>query len=90
MANTSSAKKAARSSVRKNTVNSARRSKIRTAVKAVEAAIKSGDAKKAAAALRAAQPELHRGVTKGVLKKNTASRKLSRLSAGVKKLSAKK
>jgi small subunit ribosomal protein S20 len=90
MANTSSAKKAARSSVRKNTVNSARRSKIRTAVKAVEAAIKSGDAKKAADALQAAQPELHRGVTKGVLKKNTASRKLSRLSAGVKKLSPKK
>lgn len=89
MANTTSAKKAARASERKRIVNSARKSSIRTAVKAVEAAIKSGDAKKAQEALKKAQPQLHRGVTKKVLSKNTAARKLSRLSAAIKKLGKK-
>jgi small subunit ribosomal protein S20 len=90
MANTKSAQKAARASERRRVINGARSSKIRSAVKKVESAVKSGDAKAAKAALQAANPELQRGVTKGVLKKNTAARKLSRLSAAVKKISAKK
>lgn len=67
-------------------INKARRSRIRTYLRRVEEAIASGDQTKAAAALKAAQPELMRGVTRGVLHKNTASRKMSRLSARVKAL----
>jgi len=63
-------------------------SRIRTFVKKVEMAIASGDANAARDALRAAQPELQRGVTRGVLHKNTASRKISRLNARVKALAA--
>jgi small subunit ribosomal protein S20 len=88
MANTSSAKKMVRKIERRTEVNKARRSRIRTFVRKVEEAIASGDKKAAAEALRAAQPELHRAVTKGVAHKSTVARKLSRLSARVKKLSA--
>jgi small subunit ribosomal protein S20 len=64
-------------------VNKARLSRIRTQVKKVESAIASGDKAAASAALQAAQPELMRGVSKGVVHKNTASRKISRLSKRV-------
>lgn len=84
MANTRSAKKRIRQTVTKTEVNRARTSRVRTFVKKVETAITSGDKKAASDALRAAQPELHRGVTKGVIRKQTASRKLSRLSARIK------
>ena len=86
MANTPQSKKRARQNERKLEVNKARRSRIRTFLKKVEEAIISGDSKTAASALKSAQPELMRGVTKGVYKKNTAARKMSRLSARVKSL----
>ena len=86
MANTPQSKKRARQNERRLAVNKARRSRIRTHLRKVEEAIASGDKDVAQAALRAAQPELMRGVTKGVFHKNTASRKLSRLSARVKAL----
>lgn len=84
MANSPQAKKRARQNARRLEVNKARRSRIRTFLRAVEEAIASGDKDAAAAALKAAQPELMRGVTKGVYHKNTASRKMSRLAARVK------
>jgi small subunit ribosomal protein S20 len=83
MANTPQSKKRARQNERRNEVNKARRSRIRTFVRKVEEAIASGSAETAVAALRAAQPELARGVSKGVLHKNTMSRKVSRLAARV-------
>ncbi|MGB1547679.1 MAG: 30S ribosomal protein S20 [Alphaproteobacteria bacterium] len=86
MANTKSAKKQTRQIVTRTAANRARRTRIRTFLKKVETAILEGKKKEAAEALRAAQPELMRGVTKGVMKKNTASRKLSRLSAKIKAL----
>ncbi|TYB77916.1 30S ribosomal protein S20 [Maritimibacter fusiformis] len=86
MANSPQAKKRARQNERRMDINKARRSRIRTYLRRVEEAIASGDQTKAAAALKAAQPELMRGVTRGVLHKNTASRKMSRLSARVKAL----
>ncbi|HBG98368.1 MAG TPA: 30S ribosomal protein S20 [Rhodobacteraceae bacterium] len=86
MANSLQSKKRARQVLRRTQVNRARRSRIRTYLRAVEEAIAGGDAEKAAAALRAAQPELMRGVTRGVVHKNTAARKMSRLSARVKML----
>jgi small subunit ribosomal protein S20 len=86
MANTPQSKKRARQSDRRLAVNKARRSRIRTYLRKVEEAIASGDKDAAAAALKAAQPELMRGVTKGVYHKNTASRKMSRLSSRVKAL----
>ncbi|WP_460272882.1 30S ribosomal protein S20 [Celeribacter sp. ULVN23_4] len=86
MANTPQSKKRARQAVRRNDVNKARRSRIRTYLRKVEEAIASGDQAAAQAALKAAQPELMRGVTKGVVHKNTASRKMSRLSSRVKAL----
>lgn len=89
MANTLQSKKRARQSEARNEVNRARRSRIRTFVRKVEEAIATGDADLAKAALAAAEPELARGVTKGVLHKNTVSRKISRLSARVKALTAK-
>ena len=67
-------------------MNKARRSRIRTFLRKVEEAIASGDKAVAAAALQAAQPEMMRGVTKGVLHKNTVARKISRLAARVKAL----
>ena len=88
MANTPQSKKRARQNERRYAVNKARRSRIRTFLRKVEEAIASGDQDAAIAALRAAQPELMRGVTKGVLHKNTAARKMSRLSSRVKTLGA--
>lgn len=86
MANTPQAKKRARQNEKRFQINKARRSRIRTHLRAVEEAIASGDKSAATEALKAAQPELMRGVTKGVYHKNTASRKMSRLSARVKAL----
>lgn len=86
MANTPQAKKRARQNDRRLEVNKARRSRIRTHLRKVEEAIDSGDKDAATAALRAMQPELMRGVNKGVYHKNTAARKMSRLSARVKVL----
>jgi small subunit ribosomal protein S20 len=88
MANTNSAKKAARKIVRRTEVNKARRSRMRGFVRKVEEAIASGDKTAAEAALKAAQPELQRAATKGVLHRNTASRKVSRLANRVKTLGA--
>ncbi len=88
MANSAQSQKRARQTERRTEVNKARRSRIRTFLRKVEEAILSGDAKAAQEALRAAQPELMRGVTRGVVHKNTAARKISRLSARVKALSA--
>jgi len=84
MANTPQAKKRARQNEARFQVNKARRSRIRTYLRKAEEAIASGDKDAAAAAVRALQPELMRGVTKGVFHKNTAARKMSRLSARVK------
>ena len=84
MANSPQAKKRARQNEARFAVNKMRRSRIRTYLRAVEEAIASGDQKAAAEALKAAQPELMRGVTKGVMHKNTAARKMSRLSSRVK------
>lgn len=84
MANTSSAKKRVRRDARKTATNIARRSRIRTYIKKVEAAIDGGDKDAANAALKAAQPEMMRGVSRGVVNKNTASRKISRLSRRIK------
>lgn len=86
MANTAQSKKRARQSESRFAINKARRSRIRTFVRKVEEAIASGNAEAALAALRAAQPELDRGVTKGILHANTVSRKMSRLAARVKAL----
>jgi len=86
MAHHKSAIKRIRQTKRRTEVNRARRSRVRNYVKKVELAIESGNAQAARDALKAAQPELDRGVTKGVMAKNTASRKLSRLSARVKAL----
>ena len=88
MANSPQSQKRARQTGRRTAVNKARRSRIRTFLKKVEEAIAGGNAEVAREALRTAQPELMRGVTKGVVHKNTASRKVSRLAARVKALSA--
>jgi len=86
MANTPSAKKMARKIVRRTEINKARRSRMRTFVRKVEEALASGDPAAASAALKAAQPEIMRAATKGVLHKNTASRKVARLASRVKTL----
>jgi small subunit ribosomal protein S20 len=86
MANTKSAKKAARQAVRRTAVNKSRRSQMRTFVRKVEEAIAAGDQAAASAALKAAEPIMMRSVQKGVVHKNTASRKVSRLSKAVKAL----
>lgn len=83
MANTRSAKKMVRKIEKRTEVNKARRSRIRTFVRKVEEAIESGDKSAAQDALKAAQPELMRATTKGVMHKNTTSRKVSRLSKRV-------
>lgn len=88
MANTKSAKKAARKIERKTAINKSRRTRVRSQIRKVEDALAAGDAKAAAEALRGAQPELMRAAQKGILHKNTASRKVSRLAARVKTLSA--
>jgi small subunit ribosomal protein S20 len=84
MANSPQSKKRARQSDARYAVNKARRSRIRTFIRKVEEAIASGNTEAAVAALRAAQPEMARGITKGVLHKNTVARKMSRLSSRVK------
>jgi len=84
MANSPQAKKRARQNEKRHEINKARRSRIRTFLRKVEEAIASGDKDAAGSALKAAQPELMRGVTKGVYHKNTVARKMSRLSARVK------
>ena len=86
MANHKSAEKRIRQTERRTAVNSARKSRIRTFIKKVERAIAGGDRTVAAEAFKAAQPEMMRGVTKGVMHANTVSRKLSRLSARIKAL----
>ena len=83
MANTPQAEKRIRRNNRRAEINKARVSRIRTFIKKVESAIELGDKSAAAAALAAAQPELARGVSKGVLHKNTASRKFGRLTKAV-------
>ena len=88
MANSPQARKRIRQTERRTAVNTARRSRVRTYIKKVEAAIESGNADEAREALRQAQPEIMRGVNKGVLKKNTGSRKISRLNRQIKALSA--
>ncbi len=88
MANTTSAKKATRKIARRTEVNKMRRSRVRGFVRRVEEAIESGDPAAAAEALKAAQPELMRAATKGVMHRNTASRKVSRLARRVKAISA--
>jgi len=88
MANSPQAKKRARQIERRTEVNKNRRTRIRTFVRKVEEAIAGGDQTVAASALKAAQPEMMRGVSKGIAHKNTVSRKISRLSARVKAMSA--
>ena len=88
MANTSSAKKATRKIAARTEVNKSRRSRVRTFLRKVVEAITGGDKSAAAAALLAAQPELMRAAQKGVMHKSTASRKVSRLTLRVNKLTA--
>lgn len=88
MANSPQARKRIRQTERRTAVNMARRSRVRTYVKKVETAIESGDAAAARDALREAQPEIMRGVTKGVVAKNAGARKISRLNKRIKALSA--
>ena len=89
MANSAQAKKRGRQIVRRTEVNKARRSRIRTFLKKVDEALETGEEKLALDALKKAQPELMRGVSKGLMHKNTAARKMSRLSSRVKLLSQK-
>lgn len=86
MANTASAQKRNRQTKRRTDRNQARKSRVRTFVKKVETAIAGGDRAAAGEALRAAQPEMQRAASKGVVHKNTVARKLSRLSARIKAL----
>jgi small subunit ribosomal protein S20 len=86
MANHASAKKRIRTNNRQAAVNQSRMSRIRTFVKKVELAILSGNAAEAKAALQNAQPEMQKGISKGILKKNAVARKLSRLSSRIKSL----
>ena len=86
MANTASARKRIRQTKRRTERNQARKSRMRTFIKKVEAAITGGDKQAAGEALRTAQPELQRASNKGVVHRNTAARKLSRLSARIKAL----
>ncbi|WP_158809866.1 30S ribosomal protein S20 [Beijerinckia sp. L45] len=88
MANTSSAKKAVRQIERRTAVNKSRRSQMRTFVRKVEEALASGDPAAADAALKVAAPLMMRAAQKGIVHKNTASRKVSRLSKRVKSLAA--
>jgi small subunit ribosomal protein S20 len=86
MANHKSAKKRAKRNAQRSKINSSRVSSIRTSLKKVEQAISAGNVKDAEAALKKVKPELAKGVSKGVLNKSTVSRKISRLSARIKKL----
>ncbi|MEQ1863110.1 MAG: 30S ribosomal protein S20 [Micropepsaceae bacterium] len=87
MANIRSAAKAARKGKRREAINTARKSRVRTSVRKVEEAIASGDAKAAIEALKAAQPEIIRGANKKIMHKRAAARKVSRLTQRVKALS---
>ncbi|MDA0262300.1 MAG: 30S ribosomal protein S20 [Proteobacteria bacterium] len=87
MAHHKSAIKRMNRTLRRTEINKARRTRIRTGIKKVEAAVMAGDSGTAKEALQAVQPVLMRGVGKGIVKSNTASRKLSRLSASIKALS---
>jgi len=86
MANHLSAKKRIRSTARRTDINGARRGRIRTCVRKVEEAIATGDKAAAQTAMQGAMPELHRGVLRGILRKNTAARKISRLTKRIKLL----
>ena len=86
MANTSSARKATRVIARRTEINTARRSRMRTSVRKVEEAIASGDKTVALAALKSAEPEIMRAAQKGVIHRNTANRKVSRLAHAAAKL----
>lgn len=86
MANTKSAEKKTRQSVKRYERNHARISRIRTFIRKVEEAVKGGNKAAATDAFKLVQPEIHRGVSKGVLHKNTAARKISRLLARIKAL----
>ena len=88
MANTSSARKATRKIARRTAINKMRETRMRGSLRAVEEAITAGDGKKAQAALQAAEPEIMRAAQQGVIHKNSASRKISRLQARVRKLGA--
>lgn len=88
MANSRQARKRAKQAIRRTKVNRNRISRIRTYLRRVDHAIESGNGEDAAAALKEAQPEVMRGVSRGVLHKNTASRKISRLSKQIKALSS--
>lgn len=88
MANSPQARKRDRQNKKRAAVNGARRSRVRTFVRKVEEAIASGDTDAAQAAFRAAQPEIVRGANKGVMHKNTAARKVSRLAQRVKTMTA--
>ena len=88
MANTPQSEKRARQNERRFAINKARRSRIRTFLRKVEEALAAGNQEAAATALRNAQPEMARGITKGVLHKNTVARKMSRLSSRVKAITA--
>jgi small subunit ribosomal protein S20 len=88
MANTKSAKKAARKITRRTIVNKSRRSRVRNYVRRVEEAIAAGDRNRALAVMKEAEPQIMRAAQKGVLHKNTASRKVSRLVARIAKLGA--
>lgn len=87
MANSPQARKRIRQAARRTAINTARRSRMRTFIRKVEEAIASGDSAAAKSALQAAQPEIMRSANKGIVHKNTASRKISRLAARVKALS---
>ena len=88
MANTKSAQKMVRKLKKRTEVNGARRSRMRTYVRKVEEALRLGDADAAKAALDAAQPEIMRAAQKGIVHKNTASRKVSRLASRVKAIAS--
>ncbi len=88
MANIASAQKRIRQTLKRTARNKARKSRVHGAIRKVEEAVAAGNKEVALAAFRAAQPELQRAVGKGVLKANTVSRKLSRLSARVKAIAA--
>ena len=88
MANITSAKKRIRQTARRTTVNNVRRTRIRSYIRLVEEAIDGGDKGKAQDAFKAAQPEMMRGVLKGIYHKNTIARKMSRLTARIKAMAA--
>jgi len=88
MPNIASAKKRTRTIAKRTAINHARKSRIRSVTRKVEEALTAGDKVAAAAALKAAEPEIMRGVTKGVVHKNAAARKVSRLTKRLSKLGA--